>query len=99
MTHIMVVGTSEPQDFELLNNGAAIDGSSLGVDIEWRAPAPSNPPTVAWLSAAAGTVRVTGAEGMAVGTYPFRFILTDGASDDGFAPNGAAPDVWRVVPV
>lgn len=99
MTHVMVVGTEEAQDFQLLDDGVALVGTGFTIDIEWRT-APSSPaPTVAWLSQAVGTVRVTGCEGMALGSYPFRFILTDGAGSEGYAPNGLAADVWKVVRV
>jgi hypothetical protein len=99
MTHQMVFGTSEGQDFQLLNDGVALNGTGLTVSIEWRDPAPTSPPTVAWLSAAAGTVRVTGTGSMAVGRYPFRFKLVDGGTLIGYAPNSAGADVWRVVAV
>lgn len=99
MTHTMVVGTTEAQDFQLLNDGVALNGTGLTVSIEWRDPEPASLPTVAWLSAAAGTVRVTGTGSMPVGRYPFRFKLVDGSSLIGYAPNSAGADVWRVVAV
>jgi len=95
--HIMVVGTSEPQDFQLLEDGVAKDGTGWDVDIEWR-DSPDTPPTVAWLVQASGTVRVTGTESMAVGQYRFRFSLTDGGGDVGYVPNlDKEANVWRVV--
>lgn len=102
MTHIIPVGTSEAQDFLLRNDGAALDGTgyTVALEIENRSGAAiATPPTVAWISAAAGTVRVSGVETLDEGTYVVRFALTDGASDVGYAPNHRAPDVWIVVPV
>jgi hypothetical protein len=105
MTHIIPFGTSEPQDFALLDAGAAINGTAIDVDLEIAAYAggvPSEvdtPPTVAWLSAAAGTVRVTGTESLAVGTYLVRFKLTDAGDLIGFVPNLAKADIWRVVAI
>lgn len=97
MTHTMVAGTSEPQDFQLKDDGANLVGTGFTVGIVWSETTPAGPPTVAWLSQAAGTVRVTGCASMAVGKYPFRFSLTDGASAVGYCPNGDAPDEWLVV--
>lgn len=56
-------------------------------------------PTVAWLVAADGTVRVTGVEVLALGNYRVRYRLTDGAGKYGFAPNGEKADLWTVVSV
>lgn len=105
MTHIIPVGTSEPQDFALLDAGVAINGTAITVSLEIAQYASGTtsevdtPPTVAWLSAAAGTVRVTGTESLEIGTYLVRFKLTDAGSLIGFVPNLAKADIWRVVPV
>lgn len=110
MTHIIPVGTSEPQDFELRNDGEALDGTGFDVELEiYQNVADSDPvapegspppaPTVEWLAQAQGTVRVTGVEDLAVGQYLVRFKLTDDNEKDGFFPNGAKADIWRVVPV
>lgn len=56
-------------------------------------------PTVAWLVAADGTVRVTGVEVLPLGNYRVRYRLTDGAGKFGFAPNGEKADLWTVVSV
>jgi len=98
LTHIMVVGTSEPQDFLLLNNGAAVVGTSLTVGLEWRGTAPAGTFSVSWLDAPAGKVRVTGTGSMVIGIYPFRFTLTDGGGAKGYCPNRGAHQ-WRVVAV
>lgn len=106
MTHIIPEGTSEPQDFALRDAGVAIDGSQLtvaleieqwvaGVNVSLGSPAP----TVSWLEAAAGTVRVVGTGPLEVGTYLVRFRLTDTSNLVGFVPNQGKPDTWRVVPV
>lgn len=109
MTHIFPAGTSEPQDFELLSDDEALDGTGFDVDIviytyvEGRAPVALNlgspAPSVEWLDQAAGTVRVTGCESLDAGTYLVRYRLTDGDDKDGFFPNGMQADVWRVVAV
>jgi len=99
MTHTMVVGTTEPQDFQLLDDGVAIDGSGLTIGLDWRGTDPTGSPAVAWLVQASGTVRVTSVGTMAVGSYPFRFSLTDGAGKIGYCPNAGVPNTWRVVDV
>ena len=99
MTHTMVVGTTEPQDFQLLDDHAPLVGTGLDIDIEFRANEvdAEDLPSVAWLSQATGTVRVTDVESLAVGTYHFRFTLTDSGGKVGYVPNESATDVWRVV--
>jgi hypothetical protein len=98
MKHTMVVGTTEPQDFELLETGAALVGTDLDVEIEFREDVSGV--TAAWLDQAGGTVRVTGAENLLARTYHFRFKLTDGSDDFGYIPNlDTAPNEWRVVRV
>jgi hypothetical protein len=102
MIHTFPVGTSEPQDFVLRDQGTAIDGTGWDVflDIEEvDGTAVLTPPTVAWLVAASGTVRVSGTEDLPVGTYHVRFRLEDQGGAVGWAPNRMAPDTWRVVPV
>jgi hypothetical protein len=99
LTHTMVEGTSEPQDFQLLSDRAIIDWSEWDVEIEWRTEPGETLPEVAWLDQATGTVRVTGCEAMPVGEHLFRFKITDGAGDVAYVPNKAAADTWRVVPV
>lgn len=105
MTHVIPVGTSEPQDFALKNDGVALVGTGFTIGLEmftlsdlgvWDAIG-SPMPTVAWLSQAAGTVRVTGLEGLSAGTYAVRFTLEDGSGTIGYAPNGLSADTWRIV--
>ena len=95
MKHTMVVGTSEPQDFQLEDDNANLDGSGWDVDIEFRTG--GEDVTVAWLNQAAGTVRVSGLEDLAAGIYYFRFTLTDGSSL-AYVPS-TDPVTLRVVPV
>jgi hypothetical protein len=103
--HVIPVGTSEPQIFELRNEGAAIDATDFGLELEISqlvngAPvAVTSPLTAAWSSAAAGTVRVTGVETLAIGNYLVRYKVTDTGGLVGFFPNGDKADIWRVVPV
>lgn len=100
MTHTIPYGTSEPQDFELQDNGEAIDGTGFAVGIEILTHTGEDvgtEPTVAWLSQADGTVRVSGVENLAVGTYKVRFTLTDGSGKVGYVPNGLVADTWKVV--
>lgn len=104
MTHVIVIGTSEPQDFQLIDRGNAVAGAGIVPSIEAShkigdVTTPVSGLAVAWLDAAAGKVRVTGVEALDVGTYLVRFKLTDSGGEVGFAPNGARADVWRVVAV
>jgi hypothetical protein len=97
MTHLMVAGTSEPQDFTLTSNGVALVGTGFTIGMEWRST-PEGPPTVAWLSQAAGTVRVTDTESMAEGNHYFRWTLTDAGGKVGYVPNlDQGSNVWRVI--
>jgi hypothetical protein len=100
MTHVIVQGTSEPQDFALLDDGVALVGTDLTVNIEVYLNAvlvTSSPPTVAWLNQAGGTVRVSGVENLAVGSYQVRFKLTARAGKIAYCPNLSSPDRWRVL--
>lgn len=106
MTHTMVEGTSEPQDFQLTSDGSPLVGTGLDVEIEFRTTGLTAGQLAAiaalqvdWLAQLTGTVRVTGIEGLPLGTYYFRFKVIDGAGDDGYVPNEAASDTWRVVRV
>jgi hypothetical protein len=97
MQYTWVEGTTEPNDFQLKDDGANLVGTDFDVDIEFREAGVSA--TVAWLDQAAGTVRVTDVTGMTVGkTYHFRFTLTDGNGKIGYCPNAFAADAWCVVP-
>lgn len=104
-THVMPVGTSEPQDFALTDAGIIINGTGIevaleiaqrvaGADVEIETP-----PSVAWLVAEEGTVRITGAELLPVGIYFMRFELTDLGGAVGYIPNRDSAILWRVVPV
>jgi hypothetical protein len=104
-TFTIVVGTSEPLDFELRDKGIAIDGSGLTIAlaitqlVDGQPATVTSPPTVAWLDIAAGTVRVSGAGALPVGNYLVRYQVTDNGGRVGFFPNGDKADIWRVVPV
>lgn len=105
MTHTIPLGTTEPQDFALENDGVAIVGTgfTLGLQIVKRVGSADvavvSPPTVAWLNQSGGTVRVTGAGALVVGSYLARFTLTDGGGKIGFVPNSDKADLWKVVAV
>lgn len=103
LVHIIPFGTSEPQDFQLLNDGVALDGTGLTLSIEVETPRGQAvsplPITAVWLDQAAGTVRVTGIEDLPKGRYRVRYVLTNGASQLGYVPNGQQPDIWHVVEV
>lgn len=106
MTHDLVEGTTEPQDFQLLDDGAPLVGTGFDVAlviapaVGTSTPAVGSPAPVAeWLSQALGTVRVTGADILERGSYSVRYSLTDGSDDVGYAPNAAQSDTWRVVRV
>jgi len=104
--HVIPVGTSEPQDFALTDDGEALVGTGLDVALEIHAwdgttmtEVLEDVPTVAWLNQAGGTVRVTGVENLAIGNYFVRFSLTNVADDIGYVPNGAKADLWSVVAI
>jgi len=109
MTHVMVAGTSEPQDFQLLNEGVALVGTGFTLGIEFASNGTYTAAQVTalagvivtWLSQATGTVRAsTGISALPIGLYPFRFTLTDSGSKKGYVPNlDASPNLWRVVKV
>jgi hypothetical protein len=77
-THVMVEGTTEPQDFQLTENGAALDGTDWTIGLDFREDVSGV--TAEWLDQAAGTVRVDGLGELPTGFYHVRFTLTDGAS-------------------
>jgi hypothetical protein len=101
MTQTIPVGTTGPQDFQLLDDGLPLVGTGLDVALVISyangASIGSPEPTAAWLSQANGTVRVSGAGTLPVGTYSVRYQLTDGVGNVGYAPNGDAADDWDVV--
>lgn len=106
MKHTIVFGTTEPQDFALLDDGEALVGTGFDIGIEFRETGLSEEQlaevaevSVAWLDQAAGTVRVTNFEDLPIGTYYVRFTLTDSGGKVGYAPNEAGADEWRVVRV
>ena len=103
MTQTIPVGTSEPQDFQLLEGGLPLVGTGLDVALVItfsNGIAIGSPgPTVAWLDQAGGTVRVTGVDLLPAGSYSVRYSLTDGVGNIGYAPNGDVSDDWDVVPV
>lgn len=108
MTHTIPVGTSEAQDFQLLDRGAVPTGDATGYDIELEIARKlagglteevETPPTVAWLNPALWTVRVIGVESLTIGNYLVRYRVTDLAAKEGFFPNGEKADLWKVVKI
>lgn len=104
MTFDFVYGTTEPQDMRVLEDREPFDGSGFEVGIEFAEDADVTEEQleaieVDWLEQAAGTVRVTGLDALDVGSYGFRFMLTDSGAKVGYAPNGAARNTLRVVRV
>lgn len=105
MTHPIPVGTSEPQDFELIDSGRPVNGTGVTVALEISKRvgdalvAVDTPPTVDWLDRTAGTVRVTGVETLTAGSYLVRFRLTDGSGKVGYTPNRERADLWIVVAI
>lgn len=101
MMHTIPYGTSEPQDFALFDNGIALVGTGFSVALTITtasgAVLGSPAPTVAWLSQADGTVRVSDVQTLPVGSYSVRFQLEDLAGSIGYAPNGDSADTWDVV--
>lgn len=103
-TYRIVEGTSEPQDFQLYDDDAALVGTglTLGLAIYQNGTAVSSPPTVAWLSQAAGTVRVSSMNLLSAGEYHVRYTVTDSGSKVGYVPGGpnvVEADRWIIVPV
>lgn len=96
-------GTSEPYDVALFDDGAALVGTGLDVELvivtsegeDVGSPAP----TAAWLNQTTGTVRITGAEILTLGQYAVRFKLTDGGGKVGYVPNKDQWETWEVVKV
>jgi hypothetical protein len=105
LRHVIVVGTTEPQEFALVDRGVAINGLGLDIALEiYRVVGVAtlleeDAPTVTWLDTDAGTVSVDGVENLEVGSYYVRYRLTDGDANVGFCPNGKKADLWIVVPV
>jgi hypothetical protein len=103
-TYRIVQGTSEPQDFQLYDDDVELIGTGFTVALKVYANGTlvsTNPPTVAWLSQAAGTVRVSGVENLTAGEYHVRYTLTDGSSKVGYIPGGPnimEADRWIIVP-
>lgn len=95
MQHTMVIGTTEPQDFQLQDDGANLDGTDLTVTIQFLESGISA--TAAWLDQDGGTVRVTAVTGAHAGhTYRFRFKLVDTNGNVAYCPNGKYADEWFV---
>lgn len=102
MIYILVVGTSEPQDVQLTDDGDPLVGTGFDLDIEFSADSldATDAVSVAWLVQASGTVRMTDMEDLPVGDHKFRFSLTDGGGKKGYVPNlSVPPNILRVVKV
>lgn len=102
MTYNLVVGTSEPQEIQLTDDGSPLNGTGLDLDIEFSTGSvdETDDVTVAWDTQASGTVLMTNVSGLPVGFHKFRFTLTDGGGAKGYIPNlDVEPNVLRVVKV
>lgn len=103
-TYRIVEGTTEPQDYTLLDDGVALVGTGLTVGLKVYSNGQlvtTGAPTVAWLSQADGTVRVSGMDGLTAGEYAVRYTLTDASSKVGYVPGGPnvdKADRWIIVP-
>jgi hypothetical protein len=103
-TYRIVEGTTEPQDYAILDDGDALVGTGFTVGLKVYLNGQlvtASVPTVAWLDQAAGTVRVSGMDGLAAGEYTVRYTLTDGSAKVGFVPGGpnvTQADRWVIVP-
>lgn len=99
------VGTSDPLEIELTDNGDPIpDAHAKDVEIEITdedgAAVSGVTLTAEWTGASdTSVVKVTGHEDLPVGNYRVRFKLTDTQSKIGFAPNGHDADLWTVVAI
>ena len=106
LTHIMVVGTTKPQDFQILSEGESFDATGFEIAIEFRPadagayPGFADDLTVDWLAEATSQVRVTGVEAMSVGDHRFRWKITDEGGQIEYVPNlEVPPNTWKVVRV
>lgn len=101
ITHFIPAGTTEPQAFQALADGAVTDltGISISLDVTDKnnqavvltgAVALSDPETGKW------TYTPDGQLVEALSPYSVRVSLTDG-SNVYKVPNGRDPDVWLVV--
>lgn len=101
-TYYIVQGTSEPQDYQLLDDGEVADGTGFNLDIViYNNGELVTGPTVAWLDQTTRTVRVSAMNTLGAGEYHVRYTLTDGTSKVGFVPGGPnsrESDTWVVVP-
>lgn len=102
-TYRIVEGTSEPQDFQLYDEDVALVGTgfTLGLKVYLNGTLVTSAPTAAWLSQAAGTVRVSSMNLLSAGEYHVRYTLTDSGSKVGFIPGGpniVEADRWIIVP-
>jgi hypothetical protein len=88
-TYRIVEGTTEPQDFQLNDDDAALVGTgfTLGIVVYSNGTAVSGI-SAAWLDQAAGTVRVSGIGTLEAGEYAVRYTLTDTGGKIGFVPGG-----------
>lgn len=95
-----VEGTTYPYDFTLKLEGSAVNRDGATIEVEFTdadGDAVAFAGTCAWISAAAGTVRVTPTADdlpFSTGQVRARFKVTLGGQVEYF-PN-AAPDVWRI---
>lgn len=104
MIYDVVEGTTEPQEMRLLKDREALSGTGFDIGIEFSDDVELTEEEVEaveieWLNQAAGTVSVTGLGALPVGSYGFRFTLTDSGDKVGYVPNGAARDTVRIVRV
>ncbi len=107
ITHVMPEGTTEPQDFQLLADGAnLLDPSSdltLGIQIEdTNGVAVVLTGTVAFLDQVNGTVRfLPDALDLPLSLSPFRvrWTITDSAGRIAFIPNQVSADSWQIIAV
>lgn len=95
----IVEGTSEPQDFQLLDDNEAFDGTGFDIGLKVYSNGTlvtSSPPTVAWLDQGTSTVRVSGIENLSAGEYKVRYTVTDSGGKIGHVPSGNDADTWVI---
>lgn len=99
--YVTQAGATKAIEAQLLEDNAERDWSGIDIDIEFNEDVTEDVSgvAVAWLNQATGTYRITGAGGLAPGSYGYRLKLTSGGPEIGYGPNGVERDTIRVVAV
>lgn len=91
-----IFGATEPQDFQILEDGQPFDGTGYTVQAVFGSDVPNAVITAAWLEQGTGKVRLTGVENMPPGQYKFRLKVIAGSGTFSYVPSEGLHDWWRV---